>query len=338
MNIYDKNGYLDMDKIINLPYAFVFVVGARGIGKTYGALKYAIDNNVKTMLMRRTQQQCDFISKPQFAPIKSICDDEHIEYEVRTLSQSSAGYYINGDEMPLMVTCALSTISNMRGFDSSDKNLIIYDEFIPEPHERQMKNEAEAFLNAYETINRNRELNGGEAVKCLCLSNSNDILNPIFITLRLVDVVGKMAEKGIEYYADNKRGLAIIMPSSSPISKEKNTTALYKLAGDEFKAMAISNKFENAESRNVRHMNIAEFRPLAKIGEINIYRHKAMNQYYCTQYLSGVFNVVYGTNDAEINRARRELYFAVVAYSSGRMVFETRLTEGLFCKIFAIKC
>lgn len=337
MNIYDKNGYLDMDKIINLPYAFIFVVGARGIGKTYGALKYAIDNNIKTMIMRRTQQQCDFISKAQFAPIKTICDDEKIEYEVRPLSQSSAGYYINGEEKPLMVTCALSTISNMRGFDSSDINLIIYDEFIPEQHERLMKNEAEAFFNAYETINRNREINGGKPVKCLCLSNSNDILNPIFVSLKIVDLVGKMAEKRIDYYSDNKRGFAVIMPLNSPISQEKNATALYKLAGDEFKNMAISNKFENAKSRNVRHMNIAEFKPIAKIGEINIYRHKSMNQYYCTPYLSGVFNLVYGTNDGEINRARRELYFAIVAYASGRMTFETRLTEGLFCKFFGIK-
>lgn len=338
MNIYDKNGYLDMDKIINLPYAFIFVVGARGIGKTYGALKYAIDNRVKTMLMRRTQQQCDFVSKAQFAPIKTICDDEHIEYEVRSLSQSSAGYYLNGEETPLMVTCALSTISNMRGFDSSDINLIIYDEFIPESHERTMKNEAEAFLNAYETINRNREINGGKAVKCLCLSNSNDILNPIFISLKLVDVVGKMAEKGNDYYVDNKRGFAVIMPTNSPISREKNATALYKLAGDEFKSMALSNKFENAKSRNVRHMNIAEFRPVAKIGEINIYRHKSLNQYYCTPYLSGVFNLIYGTGDSDISRARRELYFVIVAYSCGRIAFETRLTEGLFCKIFGIKC
>ena len=201
----------------------------------------------------------------------------------------------------------------------------------------EIKNEAEAFLNAYETINRNREINGGEAVKCICLSNSNDILNPIFVSLKIVDLVGKMAEKGIDYYPDNKRGFAVIMPLNSPISQEKNKTALYKLAGDEFRSMAISNKFENAKSRNVRHLNIAEFKPVAKIGEINIYRHKSMNLYYCTPYLSGVFNLIYGTNDGEINRARRELYFAIVAYASGRMTFETRLTEGLFCKFFGIK-
>lgn len=337
MNIYDKNGYLDMDKIINLPYAFIFVVGARGIGKTYGALKYAINNNIKTMLMRRTQQQCDFISKPQFAPIKTICDDENIEFEVKPLSQSSAGYYFEGAELPMMVTCALSTISNMRGFDSSDINLIIYDEFIPEQHERLMKNEAEAFFNAYETINRNREISGGKPVKCLCLSNSNDILNPIFVSLEIVDLVGKMTEQGIDFWGDKKRGFAIISPTNSPISQEKNNTALYKLAGKEFKNMAISNKFENAKSRNVKHMNIAEFKPVAKIGEINIYRHKSMNQYYSTSHTSGVFNIVYGTNDNEIARARRELYFAIVAYASGRMLFETRLCEGLFCKFFGLK-
>ena len=45
---------------------------------------------------------------------------------------------------------ALSTVSNLRGFDMSDCTLLIYDEFIPEPHERPLKNEAAALFNAYE--------------------------------------------------------------------------------------------------------------------------------------------------------------------------------------------
>ena len=37
---------------------------------------------------------------------------------------------------------------------------IIFAEFIPEAHERLIKNEAAALFNFYETINRNRELDG----------------------------------------------------------------------------------------------------------------------------------------------------------------------------------
>jgi hypothetical protein len=51
-------------------------------------------------------------------------------------------YEPDAEEMPHPIgyTCALSTLSNMRGFDASDIQLLICDEFIPEKHERLLKN------------------------------------------------------------------------------------------------------------------------------------------------------------------------------------------------------
>ena len=92
-------------------------------------------------------------------------------------------------------TSALSTFSNLRGFDGSNIKILLYDEFIPERHERLIKNEADAFFNVYETINRNRELQGGPPLIALCLSNSNSLASPIFTALNLVKTLERMHNK-----------------------------------------------------------------------------------------------------------------------------------------------
>ena len=43
---YTKEGYIDVEKTLAKdPSTFIFMVGARGIGKTFGFLKYLIDNH-----------------------------------------------------------------------------------------------------------------------------------------------------------------------------------------------------------------------------------------------------------------------------------------------------
>ena len=44
MILYDqKTGYVDVASILNAGYTFNFITGGRGIGKTYGFIKYFIE-------------------------------------------------------------------------------------------------------------------------------------------------------------------------------------------------------------------------------------------------------------------------------------------------------
>ena len=76
----------------------------------------------------------------------------------------------NGDVVAVGI--ALSVVANIRGIDFSDYDYILFDEFIPSDGERPIKREFEAFLNFYETVNRNRELEGKPAVKCFLIRAS----------------------------------------------------------------------------------------------------------------------------------------------------------------------
>jgi len=81
------------------------------------------------------------------SPLKSPCNDRGIKYTVKKIATDCSGIYTDEEEPQILgYTTALSTISGLRGFDASDVKIWIFDEFIPERHERAIKCEGEAFL------------------------------------------------------------------------------------------------------------------------------------------------------------------------------------------------
>lgn len=327
------NGYCDIESIINLKMPFTFIVGGRGTGKTYGALKYVIENRKTIMLMRRTQAQTDLINKPDFSPFKVLERDLDIKIDIKPASKYSASILRYIDDTPVMIgyTCALSTISNMRGFDASDVEFLIYDEFIPEKHERPLKNEGSAFLNAYETINRNRELSGGDPVRVLALANALDIANPLFMDLDIVRICEQMKRKRNYIYINQERGLAVIMLDGSEISEKKSKTALYKLTDNkEFNSMSLSNEFAYNSNENVQSMNLKEFKPICGIDKVTVYKHKNKSMYYVSEHRSG--NIpIFNNDDVNISRFKsqfgRKFY---TRYMANQFKFENLVVKSVF--------
>ena len=220
----------------------------------------------------------------------------------------------------------------MRGFDASDIQLIIYDEFIPEKHERLLKNEADALWNAYETMNRNREIKGCAPIQLLCLANANDITNPVFESLKLIRIADRMQRGNSDRWTDDKRGIQLIMLHRSPISRQKAGTVLYKLtSGSDFEAMALDNDF-NINTQHVRPRPLNEFIPVCSIGELCLYRHKSENRLYASTHVSGVFNKKYSFSDTDRLHYQRLYRSHWDMYVSGKVDFEDVLSEKLFLK------
>ena len=332
MSIYLSSGYLDINKILSYHMPFNFIVGGRGTGKTYGALLYCYENDVRFMLMRRTQTQCDLINKPEFNPYKVINSDTESNISVKSISKYNSKIMIATEdtEKILGYTCALSTISNMRGFDASDVKLIIYDEFIPEKHERALRNEGSAFLNAYETINRNRELQGAAPVQALCLANAFNIANPLFLELGLVGHAEKMKNSGQEFFIDPERGILIALLQRSQISKAKADTALYRLSSGSFRDMALSNDFVYNSSDNINSRPLKEYKLLCTVSEISIYRHKAERKYYISEHRTGTAPQ-YKSDEVGLMRYKKKYGIILyAAYMNNNVEFENMLTKSLF--------
>lgn len=312
-NIYLSSGYFNVEYVLRFPAPFIFVVGGRGTGKTYGALRYVLENHIKFIYMRRMQAQADIINKPEFSPFKSVMRDTGQLITSMPVTKYNSAFYLAKleddklipDGAPIGYTMALSTVSNLRGFDMSDCTLLIYDEFIPEQHERPLKNEAAALFNAYETINRNRELTGSQALKVLCLANANTLNNPIFASLGVMDKVLTMEKKQQAVTINADRGYAIVMLSGSPVSRQKKNTALYALTqGTEFSRMAIDNSYNVQFTRQA--VNLVEYAPLFVVDGVAVYRHKAGSGLYVTRHISGGI--------AEIDaRLYKKLYAAMLS-------------------------
>ena len=332
MSIYLDNGYLNIKQILSYSMPFNFVVGGRGTGKTYGALKTAYDEHMRFILMRRTQAQCDLINKPEFNPFKVLNSDTGSNAVVKSISKYNSKIIeeTEEDERILGYTCALSTIANMRGFDASDVSLLIYDEFIPEKHERAIKNEGSAFLNAYETINRNREIKGDKPLQVLCLANAFNVANPIFLELGLVGRCEKMKNKGQELFIDKQRGVLLILLQNSKISKAKADTALYRLSSGSYADLALSNDFVYNNTDNIKSLSLKEFKLICTVGEISIYKHKSRRQYYVSEHRTGSAPI-FKSDDVNLQRYRKNYGLMLYsAYMRNNITCESLLTKSLF--------
>lgn len=339
--LYLDSGYLNMSYIIEeicSRYPYTFIIGGRGTGKTYGALKYVDDNSLPFMYMRRLASQADLINKQDFSPFRAV-DPDIIAQPVNKFSSAFYHGEVIDDKLtpqgaPMGYTCALSTVKNMRGFYAEHIKLLIFDEFVPEIHERPLKEEAAALWNAYETINRNRELKGQPPLMLLGLANANEIANPIFLDLGITMKIFRMYETGQEIYKDDNRGLCVILLRESGISKAKAETSLYKLTkGSTFAEMAIENQFKTDVDSEIRSINLRELIPVCRVSEIQIYRHKSGEYYYVSEHFSGT-PAAYGGSETELKRFKSAYFHIWVAYLNRKIVFENYLSNVYFEKCF----
>ena len=343
MKLYDSNGYVNIPEVLKHEAIFIFIYGGRGTGKTYGALKEMIEGKHHFIYMRRLAAQTDIVKKESMQPYKTLNDDMGWSIQPFPINKYISAFYesdVNEDGKDIPVgeqhglLTSLSTFSNLRGVDGSDIDTIILDEFIPELNERPIKGEADALFNAYETINRNRELKGEDPVKLLCLANSNRIDNPLFMELKLVRKAEKIRQEGKEYLYDSKRKMLLIDLYKSQISEAKSDTALYQLTkGTEFYEMAIRNSFINEERGRIETRPIKEYRPVVSIGEITIYKHKSRREYYVTTFRSGSPDS-YTTGEKDRERFRKKYLFLWQCYMRREVVFEEYMSEILFDKYF----
>lgn len=343
MQLYDNNGYVNIPEILKHEAIFIFIYGGRGTGKTYGSLQEFIDEKLKFLYMRRLQSQVDLVKRDEMMPFKKLNTDRGWNIQPFPVNKYVSSFYesdINedgkiipvGDSLGLLTS--LSTFSNLRGVDGSDLDIMHLDEFIPELNERPIKDEAGAIFNAYETMNRNRELEGLPPIKFLFTANSNRIDNPLFMELNLITIAEKLRKRGDEFYYDEKRRMLLIDLYKSKISEQKSETALYQLTrGTEFYNMAIKNTFLNEERGRIATKPIKEYRPIVSIGEICIYKHKSKSEYYVTGFKSGSPKT-YGTGEKDRTRFRKDCFYLWTAYMKNKIVFEEYIYEVIFDKYF----
>lgn len=331
MKLYQKAGWFNAPEVIRQPENFIFITGARGTGKTYGVLKWLIKNNKCFIYLRRTQEEADMQGKAETSSIEKICRDLDIETEYRKISKKISICEASGS---IIYTCALSTFSTVRGVNFDDVEYIVYDEMIPEVHAHKFRMEGLALMNLYETVNRNRELEGKPAVKLIGLSNSLNIANDVFIEFGLIQSAERLLSSEAEEYERLGNKLLIIM-KHSPISEKKAGTALYAAASDQFIDMAIKNKFIMNDFSYVKKRPLQQYKPYINIGDLTVYEHKSEDEYYVS-FSYQKSDIVYKSNANDLKRFRRAEMDLWLDYLDGYVRFENYRAVALFEKYFAV--
>ena len=274
--IYTPEGWVNWDYIIDQGTAFSMVVGARGVGKTYGLMKYCLEHGRKFIYLRRLKSQLEQCASNAGNPFKKLNSDLGIQV---TPKSANGNVYFTDGEDTIALGVALSTVANVRGFDYSDYDMILFDEAIASDGERPINHEFNAFLNFYETVNRNRELNGEKPVQAVLLGNANRLTNPYYSGWHFMRTALNMirGNQMVWRSGDNTRLMVLLL--GSEISARKVNTALYKNASDGFITMALDNAFRT-DGTNIKSMPLKEFSHVVSVGEIGIYRHKSKRMYY----------------------------------------------------------
>ena len=226
--LYTAAGWVNWDYIMNQVESIISVVGARGTGKTYGCFKWLVENRKRFIYLRRLKSQLDECKKESGNPFKKLNNDNGINIKPFTAGGTVLFNYEDKAGETAAVGVALSVVANVRGIDFSDYDYIVFDEFIASDGERPIKNEFQAFLNFYETVNRNRELEGKQAVKCIMLGNANRISNPYFTGWHNMRRILNMIKGQQCVWRNGDGSRMIILLLDSPISERKQQTVLYQ--------------------------------------------------------------------------------------------------------------
>lgn len=317
--------YYNIEDMLAKQQVFNIVIGGRGIGKTYSALKMLRDSGKHFIYLRRLQTEIDIVATESANPFKVINRDFGDDFKIVA---NKIKCIMNGDTQ-VGYAIALSTFSNLRGVDFSDVDIILFDEFIPEKTRKStIKNESDAFFNLYESVNRNREFQGKSPVLVIMLSNAVSIFSPLLLELGITEIIEKMLREDSELYIDKKRSILINIPKSNSISELKKETVLYKLtSGTKFNDHAIENKFCYDSWYNVRKRNIVEYIPICSIDGVYIYRHKnngtlyaCFNRADCPEYTS---------EDTYSIFKRNHWIYLHESYVSGKMYFQNMVAKKI---------
>ena len=333
--IYTQDGWVDWDYILNQPATFISVVGARGVGKTYGVFKKLIEEKKKFLYLRRLKSQLDQCGKPEGNPFKKINDD--LGYDIKPFPSGGIISFREKEKTGDLVAVgvALSVVANIRGIDFSDFDYIVFDEFIASIGERPIKNEFQAFLNFFETVNRNRELEGKKAVKCLMLGNANTIINPYFSSWHLMKTAIKMIHGNQMVWRSPDNTRLVILLLHSPISEKKRETALYQNANEDFLLMALDNAFRTDETK-IKSEPLKEYIHLVSIGEIGIYKHKSERKYYVSATQEK--EPYYDSFGIGLKMFQQDFFMLRIHYMVSKNVwFESFELEVIFRELFDLK-
>lgn len=262
----------------------VFAWSGRNTGKTYSTLKYMLDTGARFVFLKRTMEDVKLILSgsgkvgtklsqygADMSPFKAINRDTGENVRAFGIYKGYLGGFWHCDEEnkpvldPVGYIVSLSSISKVKGFDLSDCDYLIFDEFIPSPWERVDRNEGKQLLDLYITISRDREHKGRPPLRLICLANPTDVNCPVFQELELADDAAEMSVRGEEFRLVRGCLLHAIRMGDDFQRTEESTAAVAAMAGTAWHDMTVGEGFAYDDMTMIRRISLKGYRCRAEV-------------------------------------------------------------------------
>lgn len=175
--------YYSYSKIMSFNAYYNIIIGARGLGKTFGAKKLVISRAIKTgeqfVYLRRYKDELKVSKDAFFADIAEEFPewDFRINGYVAEMAPADSRDVKGREWQTIGHFVALSTAQSKKGVSYHAVKWILFDEFIIEkgavPY---LPNESVAFMNFYSTVDRWKD-----KTRVFFLANAVSMMNPYFL-------------------------------------------------------------------------------------------------------------------------------------------------------------
>ena len=151
--------YYTLDKALSYNALFYFIIGERGVGKSFNAKKFCVQDYInhdnQFIYLRRYKEELDLATQSFFDDLKDAGYFDDHEFEVKG-GKKLTKFYMDGEVIGYGI--ALSTSNILKSTPFPKVKNIVFDEFILDVgNYHYLKNECTKTLDVYETVFRTRE-------------------------------------------------------------------------------------------------------------------------------------------------------------------------------------
>lgn len=304
---YNDGYYHFSEDLQKYPDAWCYIVWSkRGPGKTYSGLWFAY-NNFPIIYMKRTNEDVELITsgndKLGFdpSPYKPINRDKGTNIRAKAIKTGIGGFWEYNEDnetcgLPVSYILSLNAVKRFKGFDFSQCEWLLVDEFIPQVGEIVKRGEGEMLLDLYMTIARDRQKRGRPPLKLILFANAEEISTPITNTLEVVDIMADLNASGESYYYDEDRGIMLhhITSEEYPVKEEEKAGIYNAMINTAWGQKAFEGTFTNNDFSNVSKSNLKGYKPQIhlhyKNSDYYIYINDAGNYYMSSSKGECVFS------------------------------------------------
>ena len=336
---YTGAGYLDIEAVRSLTAStpFVFIVGARQCGKTYGVMTSILAHGERPVIVRRTKDERLKYANSQLTPLRPITRElvGVAAGDMVTLYRADPEASGGRSDDPAGWVLDLNS-ARKRGFALPPFQAVVYDEAIPEQHAggRQDVAQAETFFNLLITLfaNDDRFLTPQDHPKVWILANANSIDAGILSVFGITGTVERMLREGRSVYVSPQRALSVLLVDAPARQEIRQHMPIMRVVeSSAVRDMVLSNRFIGDQT-GVRGWPLHEFQALASFrddyGGFTVWIHKHRPIIYVTSKAHPARHMLPNTKEAFLQlgkatafKSRREFWYLVLHANSGVNAF-----------------